>query len=255
MENSQLKKIGGLILLSIAACTGLFLLQPVCQDTCYHQFADSRSLSTISNYWNVLSNIPFLGIGAAGMIISLLKSKTRIRANLRMHYFLFFLGIFLTGIGSGYYHFNPNNNTLVWDRLPMTISFMSFFAIIIAEYITVQYSRILLFALLFIGVGSVIYWQYTETMGCGDLRMYMAVQFLPMLLIPIILVIFKAPHYPSKQIWFMLLVYVLAKVCETYDKQLFSSLQVISGHTVKHFLAAIAPILFLQGIKQKENPK
>ena len=39
-----------------------------------------------------------------------------------------FLGFFLTGIGSSYYHWDPNDGTLFWDRLPMTLSFAAILA-------------------------------------------------------------------------------------------------------------------------------
>jgi hypothetical protein len=36
---------------------------------------------------------------------------------------LFFAGVTAVGFGSSYYHLNPNDATLVWDRLP--VSFFS----------------------------------------------------------------------------------------------------------------------------------
>lgn len=255
MEKNHFRKIALLVLFAVAGCAALFLLEPICQDPCYHNFADTRSCNPITNCWNVLSNIPFLGIGAAGMIYVFTKGRSRISSALRLNYFIFFFGIFLTGWGSGYYHLHPTNTTLVWDRLPMTISFMSFFSIVIGEYITEKHSRNVLYFLFVIGISSVIYWHFSETIGCGDLRWYMAIQFLPMVLIPFILVLFQTKNYPTKYVWYMLLVYVLAKVAELFDQPIFNSLHVISGHTIKHFLAAIAPILFLQGIKQIKSPK
>jgi hypothetical protein len=101
------------VFLSLAAASlaVLLLLPPILQDQSYHRFADERTLFGIPNFWNVVSNLPFIVVGAAG-----LRQFYRDPATLAL-----FLGIFLTGFGSSYYHWNPNNDTLFWDRLPMTL--------------------------------------------------------------------------------------------------------------------------------------
>lgn len=247
--NNKNEKVKALVLLVFIGCLGITFVSPVCQDVNYHHFADRNEYFSIPNFWNVVSNFPFLIIGGWGILFVAFKCKSLIVDTLRINYFIFFLGIFLTGIGSSYYHWNPNNHTLVWDRLPMTISFMSFFSIIIGEFIGTKYSRIILFSLLVIGIGSVAYWSYTETLGCGDLRMYMAVQFFPMFLIPIIMFLFKSGNYPSKFLWFVLLVYVVAKIFERFDLEI-AYLIPISGHSIKHVFAAFAPLVFLIGIRK-----
>jgi hypothetical protein len=76
----------GLMAISLAA---LLLLPPILQDKSYHQFADQRTMLGIPNFWNVISNLPFLAVGVAGL--------RRFRNNPAT--FVFFLGVFLTGIG------------------------------------------------------------------------------------------------------------------------------------------------------------
>src|SRR5262249_52752303 len=110
----------GLMATSLA---GLLLLPPITQDQSYHQFADQRTIIGIPNFWNVVSNLPFLVVGAAGL--------QRLRDNPAT--VVFFLGVFLTGIGSSYYHWNPNDDTLFWARLPMTLSFSSILALVVEE--------------------------------------------------------------------------------------------------------------------------
>lgn len=244
------EKVTALVLLLFIGCVGITFVPPVCQDLNYHLFADRNEYFFIPNFWNVVSNLPFLIIGGLGMLFVAFKSKGRIVEILQPNYFIFFLGIMLTGFGSSYYHWNPNNQTLVWDRLPMTISFMSIFSIIIGEYIGTKYVRILLVAFLSLGVGSVMYWSYTEFIGCGDLRMYMVVQFFPMILIPIIMLFFKQGNYPAKYLWFVLLAYFVAKIFERFDFEIACFFP-ISGHSIKHVFAALAPMVFLMGLKNK----
>lgn len=154
---------------------------------------------------------------------------------------ILFLSFFAVTIGSSYYHLAPTNQTLFWDRLPMAVAFMSLTAIIIGE----RYKRfplILLYSCcLALGILSVCYWRYTESIGAGDLRPYILVQFLPLIVIPCMLllkpVVFRKPLY----IFYALGCYALAKVFEFGDTFIFDlTHRVISGHTIKHLSAAMS---------------
>ncbi len=225
------------------------ITRPIAQDTDYHLFADSRNLFSIPNFWNVISNLLFLVIGATGIVFVSITNKRHKSDRLLLNNFIFFTGIFFTGIGSAYYHLNPSNESLVWDRLPMSISFMSFFSIIIGRFISVKDGKLFLFPLLAVGLTSVIYWYITERSGCGDLRLYILIQFLPMLLIPMIM-LFSKSKYDPKYLWFVLLAYVIAKIFETFDGAVFECGNLISGHSVKHLVAALAPVIFLLDLRQ-----
>ncbi len=178
------KKIALLLLLSVSGILSVFLFQPIAQDPVYHHFADSRQYAGIPNFWNVISNFPFVVVGILALYCLVKRKPQGMFQELFINKLTFFLGIFLTGIGSSYYHLHPANETLLWDRLPMTISFMAFFSIIIGEMISLKAGKAFLVPLLVIGIVSVLYWHITEGKGRGDLRLYGLVQFLPMLLTP-----------------------------------------------------------------------
>jgi hypothetical protein len=125
-DKQHQKKIGLLFFLTITGVLSVFLFQPLSQDPAYHLLADTRSILSIPNFWNVLSNIPFLLIGLIGMIYIRRGKLKGILQQLSTGYLVFFSGIFFTGLGSAYYHLSPSNDTLLWDRIPMTISFMAF---------------------------------------------------------------------------------------------------------------------------------
>ena len=131
---------------------------------------------------------------------------------LKVGYTCLFLGLLLIGFGSGYYHLWPSNQTLVWDRLPMTLAFMALIAIIIAEYLSVNLGKCLLYPLLMVGGSSVLYWHYTESIGAGDLRFYILVQFLPLIAIPLILLFMKPTFTYGNSYWWLLGTYIIAKV-------------------------------------------
>jgi hypothetical protein len=238
----------GLTLIGIIAA---FQFPPISQDPAYHAFADTKTILAIPNCRNVLSNLPFLVIGFAGLVSIGLRKPAGMFPQLTTAYLLFYTGIFLTGIGSSYYHLNSNNATLLWDRLPMTIAFMAFFAIIIGEFISLQAGRKLLLPLLLTGGASVLYWHVTESHGHGDLRFYALVQFLPIILIPVIMLLFRSGTDTNLYTWLVVLAYLIAKIFETFDEQIFETLHFVSGHTIKHLAAALAPLLFLTGLYKR----
>jgi hypothetical protein len=222
----------------------LFILPPIPQDVHYHNFADVQTFLGIPNFMNVVSNFPFILIGIYGLIkIAAIQQPVFPKSAL----VVFFIAVFFTGIGSAYYHWHPDNNTLLWDRLPMTITFMSLLSAIVSLHMEEWSGKMVLYPLLLAGVGSVLYWYITELNGKGDLRPYVLVQFYPMLFIPLILFLYPVKGTGIKLLLPMIGFYAVAKYVEYADHVLYSYVGWISGHTVKHLFAALAtvPVLFV----------
>ena len=133
----------------------------------------------------------------------------------------------------------------------MTISFMAFFTIVISEFISIKFGARVFIPLLIIAILSLLHWQITESKGTGDLRFYVLVQFLPIILIAAILILYKNNN-GSIIYYFVLLAYLLAKLFEINDDLIFSTNHIISGHSIKHIIAALAPFLFLVGISKRK---
>lgn len=239
----------GIVVIAIVA---MFFVKPIPQDLSYHLFADNRMLFSVANFWNVVSNLPFILVGIIGLL-GFRKgcSLTGTLPELRMAYITFFIGVFLTGIGSAYYHWFPVNATLLWDRLPMTISFMAFFVVIIGENISLPFARRLFYPLILIGIFSVFYWIYTENKGAGDLRLYALVQFLPVVLLPLILWLYSSPFEGQRYIIAVIAAYVLAKLAEHFDQELLEILGFMSGHPIKHVIAAVGTYAFYLALKNR----
>ncbi|WP_276485570.1 ceramidase domain-containing protein [Paraflavitalea pollutisoli] len=232
------KKSITLIVITIVLIVLTALQKPFSQPASYHQFADQVSFWGISNAWNVLTNLPFIIVGGYGLYCLTITSTS---AAIKRMYTILFLGIILTGIGSAFYHLVPDNFRLLFDRLPMTIIFMSFLAITVYEWISPQWGNRLFYLLLLVGFVSLGWWYYTEQQGRGDLRFYLFVQFYPMLAIPLIYWLYRSPEKNRKiriLIW-VFLWYIVAKVAEVYDEQLFAAIG-FSGHSIKHLAAAVA---------------
>lgn len=227
-----------LLFMAATALVALVWHGPIPQPAGYHAFADQRALLGIPHFWNVVSSLPFTLIGLAGLWVLLRKRPPGALAELKSCYATAFAGAVLIGLGSGWYHLRPDNATLVWDRLPMTVTFMAFFAIVIGEHIDARLARRALPGLLLAGLGSVAYWALSERLGLSDLRPYLLVQFLPMALIPLILLLYPSRLTGVGLIWTLLGLYGVAKALESFDAALFEQLELLSGHTLKHLLAA-----------------
>jgi hypothetical protein len=243
------EKIGNLFIVFFAliSIVSFIVVPPIAQDVMYHQFSDRNTYLNIPNALNVLSNFFFLFVGCIGLTQVLTNSKLSIVKENIYAYIILFLGVALVSFGSGYYHLNPNNATLVWDRLPMTIAFMGLISIIISEFISIKIGKILLFPLLLVGVLSVVYWYLTEMSGNGDLRPYVIVQFLPVVAIPIILCTYTSRFKKVNHYWWLVATYILAKIFEHFDYVIFEHLVLISGHSLKHISAAIGVFIVIKG--------
>jgi hypothetical protein len=209
--------------LMIVTLLALLPLPPLLQDQKYHQFADQRELFGIPNFWNVVSNLPFIAVGAMGL--------ARVRRDATS--LVLFTGILLTGFGSSYYHLNPNDDTLFWDRLPMTLCFAAILSAVVEERVDAKAGAILLRPLLAVGIFSLLLWRWTD-----DLRLYAWAQFFPFAALVLILSFFP-PKYTGTSYWIgAALLYALAKLLEHYDHEVYSFGQILSGHTLKHLAAA-----------------
>lgn len=241
LSRPELKRLTVLSFTAAIVTIIVFTQAPIPQDLSYHLFFDNVTHWGIPNFWNVVSNIPFFFVGIAG-IWSVLKPKShQDYTSEKGAWLVLFSGILFTSFGSSWYHLNPDNNTLVWDRLPMSIGFMGLFAGIIAERISHQAYKLLLWPLVGVGVASVISWYASELRGAGDLRLYIIVQFLPLLTIPLMMVVYSPKYTHSIYVIFALIMYGLAKVFEHFDGDIYTMTGgIMSGHAFKHVFAATA---------------
>jgi hypothetical protein len=240
--------------LAAAALIVVAVLPPMAQDQAYFRYADQRWVLDIPNFWNVVSNLPLVLLGLVGVISIAGKRTPGYLPALRPIYVTFFAGVLLTGLGSAYYHLDPSNATILWDRLALTLLFMSFFCAVWGEHISVSAALKMVWPLIAVGLASVVYWYVTETRGRGDLRFYAVVQFLPMVLLPLILLLYRSRMTGVGYLWGLLAAYALAKAAEVLDHRLYDALPGFSGHEIKHWVAAIGVFVYYRaGFKRKRR--
>lgn len=224
-----------LLLIGLAVATILLmaLMKPIAQPHAYHGFNDARAFFGVPNFLNVISNLPFLIVGTMGLRWALSR-PANLGSELVMPYVVVFAGLAATAIGSAWYHWWPDSGTLVWDRLPIAVSFMALYAAVLTERVTPKAATALLWPLSIYGAATVVYWYAVD-----DLRPYLIAQFLPVLTIPLILWAYPARYSLGHDFLIGVGFYAAAKLFEEMDGPIYRILQgTISGHTLKHMAAA-----------------
>ena len=226
-----------LIAICVAMLAAFMTREPINQNVTYHDFADHRERFGIPNLQAVASNLAFLVIGIAGIVL-----WARRRAEgIAISWLILFIAVAVVFVGSGYYHWAPDNDSLLWDRLPMTVAFMSLFVGLVSEHVGERVERFLLAPALIVGVSSALWWHLTD-----DLRFYFWVQYTPLVCIPFLLAAFPARYTHRIDLLYGLGLYILAKFAEAWDRQIFdATANLVGGHTLKHLLAAGAVLCML----------
>jgi hypothetical protein len=237
----------------VACVNAAVLLPAMPQPHAYHALADCRTLFGVTNFLNVVSNLPFLVAGAWGLALVFRRDEAFLDPREQLPYLVFFLGALLTCFGSAYYHLAPDNPRLVWDRLPMTLGFAGLVAAALAERMDLRLGLRSLWPLLALGVFTVLFWYGTERMNAGNVMPYGVYQGWSILIIVLVLFLYPARRYThGSMLGWAAIWYGLAKVFETFDVQIYRLLgETVSGHSIKHVLAAIGVFAIVRQIQRR----
>ncbi|RDX84651.1 hypothetical protein CR513_34265, partial [Mucuna pruriens] len=237
--------------LALACILLLFVLTPsIPQPQRYHNFADKRKFFGIPNALNVISNFPFAVIGLIGLVLC--HPHVIVVVNYVMKicgislqgelwgWTCFYVGVTSVAFGSSYYHLDPDDAGLLWDRLPMTVAFASLLAILIIERIDAKKGTISIVLLITAGIIS-----------CVDSRQ--AYFFIPSICM-ISLVTSVYIFWPKVHHALPYLSWLFCCLQCTRIQHIGSGLQdfifwlcckrlPINGHTLKHLSAAMVPAI------------
>jgi len=219
--------LAGMLILALAA------YGPIAQLVNYHAFADQRVLYGLPHAGDVLSNLAFLAAAVYGARRMLGQRPVNPAQA------VFVAALALTAAGSAFYHLAPDNARLLWDRLPIALACAALLAGALAD--ASPRLKLALPILVAFGISSVLWWCVT-----GDLRPYLLIQGAPLLLIPALQWQTGAPVARRTAFVIAIVLYVLAKMFELADGQVMDALALISGHTIKHLLAAGAAVVLVR---------
>ena len=228
------------VVFTLLAVAAALLLPPMPQPLDYHHFADQREAFGVGNFLDVSSNVAFLLAGIAGLYVVFSGRACFEFPVERWPYAVFFLGVLLTAAGSAWYHLAPDNETLFWDRLPMTVAFMGLLSAQVVDRVSVRAGLVLLVPMLLVGMASVVYWIATERMGAGNVMPYGILQGYSVIVLLLMAVLHRSRYTRGNDVYYIFGWYVLAKLLESFDGEVLSLGHVVSGHSLKHVAAAAA---------------
>jgi hypothetical protein len=247
-----MNRTGYVIAFTLLCVVAAFVVPPMAQPLDYHDFVDRRAWFGIANFDDVASNISFLVAGVAGLVV-VIRRETRFEYGYeRVAYAVFFIGMLLTAFGSSYYHLTPDNERLFWDRLPMTIAFMSLIATQVSERVNVRAGLYMLVPMLILGAASVVYWRATERAGAGNVMPYGILQGYSIVILLLATVLLPSRYTRGNDFYWVFAWYVAAKLLELFDRQIFALGGLVSGHTLKHLAAGIAGLVVCRMLVRRE---
>jgi hypothetical protein len=230
-----------LALLAVAVVSTVFVMPPLPAPAHYGIFADRRVVLGIPNFFDVVSNLPFLLIGAWGLhVVASDPGRAFSQPLERWPYALVFLSVALSGVGSAYYHFAPDDGRLMWDRLPIALGFMALVSAVATDRLSVKAGLYALAPLLVAGAASVVHWRLSLLRGAEDIVPYAVVQFGAIAAVLIIAALYRPRYTCGGYLYAAVATYGLAKVAEVLDAQIYAVGGIVSGHTLKHLFAALA---------------
>ncbi|MDO6706827.1 hypothetical protein [Photobacterium sp. 1_MG-2023] len=237
-----------LLIASASLILLLVLLQsPVLLPPDVDTVTSSRQISDMHPLHVIVTSLPLAIVGFMGIrMLSQIPKKQADRVvepEIATAYFLFFQALLATSLGAAYYDLLPTPFGLMLDRIPGAIALVSLYCIVLSEYVRPALGTKLLFPLNVYAVFSVTYWYWMTTTASGTaaLSAYMLVQLLPILHLPLILLLYEG-RGPDRRYYLATFVcYGLAAGAEYLDAGIWDMTEgVISGHCVKHLLAACA---------------
>jgi hypothetical protein len=233
------------VVLLAALLPAIFLAGPIAQFADYHNLADQRPILGIAHFWNIVSNLPFLVVGLMG-----LRQLSVRREDAAEAWAMVFGGAALVAFGSSWYHADPNDVTLIWDRLPIGVAFMGFLVALLIEHLDEmhgRFARLQLLPLTLLSVVAIWWWKAT-----GDLSLWVWVQVAPMLAVVLVLALLPGRYSHRRYLAYALACYAAAKLFELGDSQVMQwSGGIVSGHVLKHLAAAAGVWCFYVMLRQR----
>lgn len=211
-----------------------------------HPFVDARMFWGIPNFMDVLSNAPLFLAGALGVGVLQLQRSTKPLPAVQLAMTVFFVGLMLTGLGSAWYHWAPDAQGLVLDRLSMAVTFAGALALAVSERVSVAAASVTLRMSLMVALLSAV-----MPLSHDNVWPWAVVQFGGMALMGWLSMQKPVAGAMGVRIGGLLALYAVAKMFELGDAAVFHATgELVSGHTLKHLVAALAVLPVVIAVRQ-----
>jgi putative effector of murein hydrolase LrgA (UPF0299 family) len=226
--------------LTLAACVGLLAWGPVLLDAGMHRYAGQRAWLGLPSAVNVLCNLPLLLAGVWGWHAARASAWP---ASVRLPWQGFFISVAGGSLIAAVYHAAPSDTGFVLAQAAMAAAFVMLTFGMLAERVHTRFgSRTgvqAAAALVALAAGAVVLG--TGLRGSVDLRPFLLLQIVPLLLIPAGVASLQGAHTRGSDWLVMLVAYAAAKLFEMADTQIFAVTGWIGGHALMHLaLAGVA---------------
>jgi hypothetical protein len=214
-----------------------------------HPFIDARTLWSIPNAMDVLSNLAFVPMGLWGLWS--LRKAPLVHQATRQAAGVFFVGLLLTCLSSSYYHWAPSAWGLAIDRAGMAVAFAGVLGLACAERVSLRTAPYVWASVLVAGLLAA--WL---NYALGVIAPWAVVQFGGMA------VVLWAASQPRQSgalgiRWGLLIaIYVVAKIFEMADEAVYSATNaLVSGHSLKHIAASLAALPVVYALRHNAKHK
>jgi hypothetical protein len=209
-----------------------------------HPFVDARHLWGVPNFMDVWTN---LSMAVAGLLggWALLRGGPWAPGT-RLTLAVFFGGLLATGFGSAWYHWAPDAQGLVLDRMGMAVTFAGALGLAVAERVGQRPAPCVMRLTLLVALLSAV-----MPLTHGNVLPWAVVQFGGMALM--VWLALNPPRAGALGVRLGVLIglYALAKLLELGDEAVFHATgDVVSGHNLKHLVAGLAAWPVLRAMRQ-----
>jgi hypothetical protein len=221
---------------------------PISQPQEYHDFADDREILGVPNALDVMSNLAIIYPGVVGLaFIHESRNRSQVSEDEISIQITLFSGMILTFAGSVWFHLDPTDSTMLWDRLGMSVVIGSCISLLIHDMWDRNLAAKIHLPIIIASIVSVLWWPVFD-----DLRVYFIVKHHPFILFPIFLLCGRRIYDKVSGYYWGLSMFLLATIFEFADQQIFEITGIISGHTLKHIAAGIGLWFLMVMIRDRE---
>lgn len=234
-----------------AAAVAALVSPAITRGPSFHAYADQRTWLGIPHAGDVLSNLPFVLAGVAGL------ARVRTVASLPSLVFVAIIGV---GVGSGAYHVEPSDAALAFDWAPIVLTLAFLAALVIRDRIDRAAGTVAAVLLSAIAVSTVAAWYLGGGTGAppGDMRWYVVTQATLVAIVAFGSLIPATTTAPATlhRGWILAGVagFLAARGLAAADRILLDAVG-LSGHSLKHVALGGAALCLVRGVPSRRGTR